>query len=104
LTRTSDASPPETVEQRLAIAAALLIEHREATTRHERAGHHVIVAAWNAGMSQRRIAAHLQLSRDPIAEELRLADAAGELRRPLNSRTAADGVPVEAGASYVGTE
>ena len=90
LTRGTDEHPPDTtepIEVHLAAAAALLVARRDATRRHDTAGHHIITAAWNAGMSERRIADLLELSRSPIRAELAKAAALGNLRRPLGSRS-----------------
>jgi DNA-directed RNA polymerase specialized sigma24 family protein len=78
-------------EERQAIAARLLLAHREAVERLERAGHHLIVAGYNAGLNERRIADVLGCSRTPVRQHLRAAHEAGELRRPWARPKAVDG-------------
>lgn len=100
-------------ESQQALAADLLDAHRKAVKEHEargnrleQAGRHLIVSAWNAGLSENRISEILGLTRPPIHARLVEAQAAGQLRRPLGSRSSRDGVVVfltdpraEAGAS-----
>lgn len=64
-----------------AAAIGILRANRDARAQMETATHHVIVAAWNAGLSENQIAAELDLSRTPVKRHLQEADARGELRR-----------------------
>lgn len=70
-------------ERRLATCAEALRRDRRDRERIDAKSHHDIVAAWNAGMSESRIAELLGLSRTPIHAYLARASAIGELARPL---------------------
>lgn len=81
LTRDTRPRLGATPEQHRDAAIGMLHAHREARARLETAEHHVIVAAWNAGLSENQIAGELELSRTPVKRHLLEADARGELHR-----------------------
>ncbi len=69
----------EIAARRKAVAADLLEEHRAAAERLAIAGRHLVVAAWQAGLSETRIAGLLGCSRKPVSRILADARASGAL-------------------------
>lgn len=75
-------------ERRLAAAADLLRAHRDERDRVDRAGRHIIAGAWDSGMSVRRAAELLAVSRTFVSVRLKAAQAAGKLTRPYQDEPA----------------